>query len=91
MTDGQLASGDYRPLGDPQHLFGWGNAVPVLTAKVIDAEGPAFADTIDRISALLTTPVMRQLNQAVDVAGQDPAAVARQFLETHGLIAPAPH
>jgi osmoprotectant transport system substrate-binding protein len=89
-TDGQLASGNYRALGDPQHLFGWGNAVPVVTAGVLDAEGPAFADTIDRISALLTTPVMRQLNQAVDVAGQDPATVAKQFLETHGLIPPAP-
>jgi glycine betaine/choline ABC-type transport system substrate-binding protein len=29
---------------------------------------------------------MRQLNQAVDVANEDPAVVATQFLETHGLI-----
>ena len=85
-TDGQLASGDYRALSDPQHLFGWGNAVPVVTAAVLSAEGPVFADTIDRVSALLTTPVMRQLNSAVDVAGQDPGTVAQQFLETHGLI-----
>ena len=33
---------------------------------------------------------MRQLNQAVDVSGEDPAAVAKQFLETHGVIPPAP-
>jgi osmoprotectant transport system substrate-binding protein len=90
-TDGELATGNYRPLRDADHLFGWGNAVPVVTARVLDAEGPAFADTIDRISALLTTPVMRQLNQAVDVAGQDPATVAKQFLETHGMIPPGPH
>jgi osmoprotectant transport system substrate-binding protein len=89
-TDGQLATGDYRPLRDPQHLFGWGNAVPVVTASVLSAEGPAFADAINRVSALLTTPVMRQLNLAVDVAGQDPAAVAKQFLETHGVITPSP-
>ncbi len=89
-TDGQLASGDYRVLGDPDHLFGWGNVVPVVPNKVLLAEGPAFADTINRIDALLTTAVMRRLNQAVDIGGQDPAAVARQFLETHGLIAPAP-
>jgi osmoprotectant transport system substrate-binding protein len=89
-TDGQLASGYYRALGDPQHVFGWGNAVPVVTAAVLSAEGPAFAETIDRVSALLTTPVMRQLNSAVDVAGQDPATVAKQFLETHGVIPPGP-
>jgi osmoprotectant transport system substrate-binding protein len=89
-TDGQLASGNYRLLADPDHLFGWGNVVPVASASVLDAEGPAFADTINRVSMLLTTPVMRQLNQAVDVAGQDPAVVAKQFLETHGLIQPSP-
>jgi glycine betaine/choline ABC-type transport system substrate-binding protein len=33
---------------------------------------------------------MRQLNQDVDVSQQDPAAVATQFLETHGVIAPPP-
>jgi osmoprotectant transport system substrate-binding protein len=89
-TDGQLASGDYRVLSDPDHLFGWGNAVPVVPPDVLLAEGPAFADTINRIDALLNTAVMRRLNQAVDIAGQDPAAVAQQFLETHGLIPPAP-
>jgi glycine betaine/choline ABC-type transport system substrate-binding protein len=33
---------------------------------------------------------MRQLNLAVDIAGQDPAAVAKQFLVTHGVIPPSP-
>ncbi len=88
-TDGQLASGNYALLADPKNTFGWGNAVPVVSQKTLSAEGPAFAVTIDRVSALLTTPVMRELNQAVDVAGQDPATVARTFLETHGVIAAA--
>jgi osmoprotectant transport system substrate-binding protein len=87
-TDGQLASGDYRVLSDPDRLFGWGNVVPVVSTDVLLAEGPAFAETIDRIDALLTTAVMRRLNQAVDIAGQDPAAVAQQFLVTHGLTSP---
>jgi osmoprotectant transport system substrate-binding protein len=87
-TDGQLASGDYRVLNDPDKLFGWGNVVPVVSTDVLVAEGPAFADTIDRIDALLTTAVMRRLNQAVDISGQDPTAVAQQLLETHGLIPP---
>ena len=69
-------------------MFGWGNVVPVVSASALAAEGPAFATTIDRVSELLTTSVMRQLNQAVDVSGQSPSAVAMQFLETHGLIPP---
>jgi osmoprotectant transport system substrate-binding protein len=89
-TDGQLASGDYTLLRDPRRVFGWGNVVPVVSAKAEAAEGPAFATTIDRVDAALTTSAMRQLNSAVDVAQQSPASVAKQFLETHGLLTPAP-
>jgi osmoprotectant transport system substrate-binding protein len=89
-TDGQLASGDYALLRDPRQIFGWGNVVPVISAKWLAAEGPAFATTIDRVDAALTTAAMRQLNADVDIAQQAPAAVARQFLETHGLLTPAP-
>ena len=88
-TDGQLASGDYTLLSDPANVFGWGNVVPVVSQSAVAAEGPAFAATIDRVSALLTTSVMRELNQAVDISGQSPATVAQQFLETHGVIPPA--
>jgi osmoprotectant transport system substrate-binding protein len=87
-TDGQLAGGDYKLLSDPRRVFGWGNVVPVVSAKILRAEGPEFAATINRVSALLTTPVMRKLNAAVDVSGQDPALVAKQFLRAHGLLTP---
>ncbi len=89
-SDGQLASGDYELLRDPRNVFGWGNAIPVVPTSVLSAEGPAFAITINRVSALLTDAVMRQLNQDVDISQQDPAAVAKQFLETHGLLTPLP-
>jgi len=87
-TDGQLASGNYAVLADPRNTFGWDNAVPVVSQKALAAEGPAFVYTVDRVSALLSTDVMRDLNQAVDVAGEDPNVVARTFLETHGVIPP---
>jgi glycine betaine/choline ABC-type transport system substrate-binding protein len=57
----------------------------VVTQKVLNAEGPAFTATINAVSALLTLPVMRELNEQVDQHA-DPGAVATQFLETHGLI-----
>ena len=87
-TDGQLASGDYRLLADPANVFGWGNVVPVVSSQVLAVEGPVFSTTVDRVSSLLTTPVIRALNQAVDISGQSPATVAHQFLETHGIIPP---
>lgn len=88
-TDGQLGSGDYLLLSDPRQVFGWGQAVPVVPDKVIAAEGPAFAATIDQVTALLTRPTIRWLNDQVDVAHRDPTSVARQFLETHGIIPPS--
>jgi osmoprotectant transport system substrate-binding protein len=87
-TDGELASGDYALLGDPRNVFGYGNVVPVVSATALADEGQAFADTINRVSALLSTDVIRQLNAEVDVAGENPTAVARVFLETHGVIPP---
>jgi osmoprotectant transport system substrate-binding protein len=87
-TDGQLASGDYAVMRDPQRVFGWGNVVPIVSAKAAGAEGSAFTDIIQRVDDKLTTAVIRQLNYAVSIAGQDPAAVARQFLQTHGLLTP---
>jgi osmoprotectant transport system substrate-binding protein len=87
-TDGELASGNYVLLADPRNVFGWGQAVPVVTEKVLQAEGPAFAATINDVTALLTTNVMRWLNGQVDSAHRDPATVAREFLETHGVIPP---
>jgi osmoprotectant transport system substrate-binding protein len=85
-TDGQLFIGNYALLGDPMHVFGWGNVVPVVPLRVLRAEGPAFAATINKVSALLSTAVIRQLNAAVDVSGETPAVVAQQFLIAHGLV-----
>lgn len=85
-TDGELITGNYTLLRDPKHVFGWGNVVPVVPVRVLDAEGPAFEGTIDQVSALLSIPVMRQLNAAVDISGEDPALVAKQFLQAHGLV-----
>ena len=75
-TDGELISGDYAVLADPRRTFGYGNAMPVVSRKALNAEGPDFALTVDRVSALLTTAVMRELNFEVDVAGRDTDLVA---------------
>jgi osmoprotectant transport system substrate-binding protein len=88
-TDGEFTTGNYALLSDPDHVFGIGNVVPVVTAKALDEEGPAFANTIDRVTALLTLPVIRELNAEVDLSGETPAGVASRFLADHGLIPPS--
>jgi osmoprotectant transport system substrate-binding protein len=85
-SDGQLRSGSYTMLADPVHAFGWGQVIPVVPRQVLEAEGPAFSATIDRVSALLTLTAIRELNADVDIYGQDPATVAKRFLQAHRLL-----
>jgi len=85
-TDGELTTGNYTLLTDPLKVFGVGNVVPVVSSQTLTTEGPAFAATINRVSALLTLPVIRELNAEVDISGQDPGAVAKQFLTDHGVV-----
>jgi osmoprotectant transport system substrate-binding protein len=87
-TDGQLLSDSYAVLRDPSNVFGFGNVVPVVSQKVLEEEGPAFVATVNAVSALLSTPVMRRLNAAVEIDHEDPTAVAKDFLEGHHLLGP---
>lgn len=85
-TDGEFTTGNYALLADPLTVFGIGNVVPVVSAKAVLEEGPAFVQTIDRVSGLMTLGVIRELNALVDLAGETPAGVASRFLADHGLI-----
>ena len=85
-TDGQLATaGKYVILADPKHVFGYQNVAPVVSTKVLAKEGPAFAATLNKVDALLTFNAIQQLNKAVSIDQQTPAAVAAAFLKANGL------
>jgi osmoprotectant transport system substrate-binding protein len=84
-TDGELQGGRYVVLDDPRQLFGSRHVAPVVAARVLTAEGPAFARTLDAVSRTLTTGAMQELNAAVALDEQSPADVAQEFLRTHRL------
>jgi osmoprotectant transport system substrate-binding protein len=84
-TDGQLQSGKYVILTDTKHIYGFQNVAPMVSNKLLKREGPAFAQTLNAVSAKLTTHVMQQLNAAVDIDKIDPATVASKFLKANGL------
>ena len=88
-TDAELTTGNYTLLADPLRAFGVGNVVPITSGQVLDQEGPAFEETINRVSSLLTLDTIRELNAEVDLSGEDPAALAKRFLVDHGVV-PAP-
>jgi osmoprotectant transport system substrate-binding protein len=84
-TDGQLIQGGYTLLQDPKNIFGFQNVTFVVRGDVLAREGPAFAQTINSVSAKLSTQALRAMNAAVVLDQQSPAAVARQFLGGNGL------
>jgi len=84
-TDGQLQSGRYVVLDDPKNVFGFQNVTPIVSSRVLAAEGPAFEDTLNAVSRTLTTRAMQQMNAAVAIDKKSPADVARQFLQANGL------
>ena len=84
-TDPQLKSGAYTPLADPKGIFGYQNVAPIVSNKVLKAEGPQFAETLNAVSALLILPAIQKMNAAVILDKQSPASVAEQFLKANGL------
>jgi osmoprotectant transport system substrate-binding protein len=86
LTGGQLLEYHFTILKDNKNIFGFQNVAPVVSAKLLKAEGPAFAQTLNAVSAKLSAQAMIQMNAAVDVQKLDPSAVAAKFLKANGLM-----
>jgi osmoprotectant transport system substrate-binding protein len=84
-TDPQLQSGKYVVLTDTKKLFGFQNVAPVVKQSLVTGEGPAFTQTLNKVSALLTLPAIIKMNAAVQLDRQSPATVAHAFLVANGL------
>ncbi len=85
-TDAQLAGGKYTVLKDSKGIFGFQNVAPVVSKKVLTAQGPAFEQTLNAVSSKLTNDAMQKMNGAVDLDKQKPADVAKAFLQANGLL-----
>ena len=85
-TEGQLADrSKYVVLTDPEGVFGFQNIVPVVRNDVLSRQGPAFARTLDAVTATLTDEELQKMNGAVDLRKERPEAVAARFLREKGL------
>jgi osmoprotectant transport system substrate-binding protein len=86
-TDGQLASGSYKVLEDPERVFGFQHVALVIDEdKLEELGGRKFMRIIDDVNGRLTTSAMIQMNRDVAIDGQDPAIVAERFLRSAGLL-----
>jgi osmoprotectant transport system substrate-binding protein len=86
-TEGQLTDKSrYVLLKDPKGIFGFQNITPVVSKKVLRAQGPEFAATLNMVSAKLTNEALQGMNGAVDLEHEKPPDVARRFLRQSGLL-----
>ena len=84
-TDGRVKGLDLVVLEDDQRFFPVYNLATVVRGEVLDAY-PQIEDVLAPLVDLLTNEVMVEMNMRVDVDGEDPALVARDFLEQEGLV-----
>ncbi|BAG20929.1 ABC transporter substrate-binding protein [Streptomyces griseus] len=71
-------------LEDDKKLQNADNVLPVLNAK--DAGSPEIAAALGKLTDALTTEDLAELNRKVDAERAKPADVAKEYLETKGLI-----
>ena len=79
-TDPSFAADGFVALTDPKNMFAAQNVTPIVsTAKLT----PTIKDTVNAVSAKLTTPILAQLDAQVGTG--DPDSVAKQWLASQGL------
>ncbi|MFE9854753.1 glycine betaine ABC transporter substrate-binding protein [Streptomyces sp. NPDC005780] len=84
-TDGRIKAMNLDVLTDNKHFFPNYNAAPVIHTATFD-KYPVIAALLDPLSARLTTEVAQVLNAKVDVEGEDPHEVAKDWLIKEGFI-----
>lgn len=62
------------------------NMAPVLRKDLLDAGGSALSDTLDAVSAKLTTDALTQMGAKLSIDQQKVEDVAKQFLSDSGLM-----
>lgn len=85
-TDGQILNNDLKVLADDKSFFPPYNIAPTMKTTVYEANSAKYDELFGAISAKLTDEQLTQLNARVDVDGEDPAAVAKDFLKESGLL-----
>ncbi|MFB6979182.1 ABC transporter substrate-binding protein [Streptomyces scopuliridis] len=83
-TDGTLDSFGLVVLEDDKKLQNADNVLPVVNAK--DAGSAEIADVLGKLTDALTTDDLAKLNLKVDAERAKPEDVAKEYLESKGLV-----
>lgn len=84
-TDGRIPALDLVVIKDDKDFFPVYQVAFTLKDSLLQ-EYPAIADVLNPISKALTESAMQKMNSLVDIDGEDPEDVARNFLQDNGFI-----
>jgi osmoprotectant transport system substrate-binding protein len=85
-SSAEIVRHDFVLLADDRHLQPADNVTPVVQAPVLDRFGPDLVETLNAVSAALTTGDLRRMNAEIEIDGDAPRSVAYRWLVAHGLI-----
>jgi osmoprotectant transport system substrate-binding protein len=85
-TDPAIPARHLVVLADDRGLQPAENITPLVRRDAIARYGPHLLAVLNKVSALLDTGTLRDLDARVELAGQDPRLVAGSWLRAHGLI-----
>lgn len=84
-TDGRIKALNLTVMDDDKHFFPVYQGALTMKADIVK-KYPAIKDIVGKLSPLLTTEQMQELNAKADVEGMDPQDIAHDFLAQHGLL-----
>jgi osmoprotectant transport system substrate-binding protein len=84
-TDGQIAGMGLVLLADPKNYGLPYNVAPVVRQDVLDAY-PQIADTLNKLSPMITNDEIAALNWEVDGKGREYEEVAKEWMQKQGLL-----
>ncbi|QCX76892.1 Putative osmoprotectant uptake system substrate-binding protein OsmF precursor [Streptomyces sp. YIM 121038] len=84
-TDGRIKAMNLTPMADDRHFFPNYNAAPEINSKTLK-KYPEIAEVLAPITKKLDNKVAQELNSKVDVDGEDPHEVAKDWMVEQGFV-----
>lgn len=84
-TDGRIKAMNLTPMADDRHFFPNYNAAPEINSKTLK-KYPEIAEVLAPITKKLDNKVAQDLNSKVDVDGEDPHEVAKDWMVEQGFV-----
>jgi osmoprotectant transport system substrate-binding protein len=81
-TDPNIPANNWVELQDPNNLFAAQNVLPLINKAKAN---PTVTQTLNAVSAKLTTPVLAEEVKKVVLDKEDPESVAKDWLSSNGL------